>query len=80
MSFSSNSFLWPAKVSLHQVVELVVVGREELSESGDEPVWDDGVFPALALVQAVLLRPRLVAVEALRGVEVELQLKDGVIC
>ena len=35
------------------------------------------MLPALALVQAVLLRPRLVTVEALCGVEVKL--KDDVI-
>ena len=46
-------------------------------ESGDQLVVDDGVLPALALVQAVLLRPRLVTVEALCGVEVKL--KDGVL-
>ena len=27
----SNSFFWPTEVSLHQIVELVVVRREELS-------------------------------------------------
>ena len=73
----SNSFFWPTEVSLHQIVELVVVRREEISESGDQLVGDDWVLPALTLVQAVLLRLRLVAVEALSGVEVKLQ--DGVI-
>ena len=28
----SNSFFWPTEVSLHQIVELVVVGREELPD------------------------------------------------
>ena len=46
-------------------------------ESGYQLVGDDWVLPALALVQAVLLRLRLVAVEALSGVEVKLQ--DGVV-
>ena len=71
----SKSFLWPAKVSLHQVVELVVVGGEKLSEPGYESVGDSGVLPALALVEAVLLGPpsSAVAMEALCGVEVKLQ-------
>ena len=71
----SNLFLWPAEVSLHQVVELVVVGGEELSEPGYESVRDSGMLPALALVEAVLLGPppRAVAMEALCGVEVKLQ-------